>query len=249
MDTPAPSPAPSPSPGPAPGPGPGNPHGFRVALSPEETVRLPLRHFEGAIHVVNSEEEAGLAVSRLMTEQVLGFDTETRAAFRRGESYLPALVQLAGADGVWLFRLRPMGGPGALVPLLSSPAVIKAGVALDRDIRELQGMARFVPAGFVELGELADECGVPDNGLRGLAVAVLGLRVSKSAQRSNWDCPQLSGRQVEYAATDAWVCREVYLRLRAAGAGPGIKEFPAAGTAKTGRRAPSSGAPRRRHAH
>ena len=40
---------------------------------------------------------------------------------------------------------------------------------------------------------------------------------SKTQQLSNWEAPQLSGAQLKYAAIDAWVCREMYVRLKTEG--------------------------------
>ncbi len=188
---------------------------FRPKLAPEEINLLPLGQYTGPIRIVASAAEAHRAVGELSAEHVLGFDTETRAAFRKGEHYPPALVQLAGRTAVYLFRLRPMGGLGELLRLLSDPRVVKAGVALERDLKELQELRYFRPAGFVEVEKLADGHGVAANGLRGLAAVVLGMRISKGAQRTNWDLPRLTEKQLRYAATDAWACREIYLRLTA----------------------------------
>ena len=211
MDTPANAPARGPAPAPAPGPG----AGARPKLTREQINLLPIGQYDGPIRIVASREQARQALGELAGQRLLGFDTETRAAFRVGEHYPPALVQLAGRGAVYLFRLRPMGGPGELVRLFSDPGVVKAGVALERDLKELQAVRYFRPAGFVEIGEMADAHGLAENGRRGLAAAVLGLRISKGAQRTNWDLPRLSEKQLRYAATDAWACREIYLRLSA----------------------------------
>jgi len=186
---------------------------FPSALSAEEINRLPLRRYEGRILVVRSDSEAAMASSRLLQESLLGFDTETRAAFRKGESYPPALVQLAASDAVYIFPLRRLTDFRSLAGVLSAPAVTKAGVAIAHDIRKLQEVFPFQPAGFVELQKLSDLCGIRSNGLRALASIVLGFRVSKGAQRTNWARTFLTDAQLRYAATDAWVCRELYLRI------------------------------------
>jgi ribonuclease D len=191
--------------------------GFRAKMSPEEINRLPQATCPCRLTVVSAAGQARAAVRGILAERVLGFDTETRAAFRKGERYPPALVQLAGEKTVWIFQLARLAGLGGLGRVLSDAGVVKAGVALERDIKELRGVKRFSPAGFVELEKLSDERGVAANGLRGLAAAVLGVRISKSAQRSNWARSRLSDKQLRYAATDAWACREIYLRLTAGG--------------------------------
>ncbi len=188
---------------------------FRAEISKEEINRLPVGGYRGPIELIASPQEVRAAVSALRREKVLGFDTETRAAFRKGESYPPALVQLATTDAVYLFRLSRLKGLGGLAPILSDARITKAGVALERDIKELQEVKRFRPAGFVELGKLSDGQGIAANGLRGLAACVLGLRLTKGAQRSNWAQTRLTDKQIQYAANDAWACREIYLRLAA----------------------------------
>ncbi len=186
---------------------------FRAEITKEEINRLPVGSYRGTIELIASPGEVRAAVRALRGQSVLGFDTETRAAFRKGESYPPALVQLATEDVVYLFRLSRLKGLGGLAPILSDAKIIKAGVALERDIKELQEVKRFEPAGFVELGKFSDGQGVAANGLRGLAACVLGLRLTKGAQRSNWAQARLSDKQIQYAAIDAWACREIYLRL------------------------------------
>ncbi len=179
----------------------------------EEINRLPVGRYRGPVVLVASPGKARSALRALRRERVLGFDTETRAAFRKGESYPPALVQLAAADAVYLFRLSHLKGLAGLAPILSDAGTVKAGVALERDLAELREVKRFRPAGFAELGKLSDARGIAANGLRGLAACVLGLRITKGAQRSNWARARLSDKQVQYAANDAWACREIYLRL------------------------------------
>ncbi len=189
---------------------------FRSEISREEILELPLARCRSEIKLVRTAADAGRAVASLRREKVLGFDTETRAAFKKGESYPPSLVQLAGAGTVYLFMLNHLKELGGLEKVLSSPRIVKTGVALGRDVKELREIKEFEPAGFAELEKVSDERDVAANGLRGLAAIVLGLRISKGAQRSNWARPELSDKMIQYAATDAWACREIYLRLKAA---------------------------------
>lgn len=164
--------------------------------------------------VVAEPSRVGEALRLLRGEAVLGFDTETRPSFRRGEVYPPALVQLAGRSVVVLFQLGRLGLPDGLKALLSDPAVVKAGVAVGRDVKELVEFSPFEPRGFVELGEMAEAAGLKARGLRGLAEEVLGLRVAKGQRTTNWARHDLSPAQVAYAATDAFLGRALYLELR-----------------------------------
>lgn len=174
----------------------------------------PIKKYQGPIHLICRPDQIEQAVNTLKEETVLGFDTETRPTFRVGQHYLPALLQLAGAKAAYIFQLRRCRLSKALRGLLSNPEIIKAGVAMDRDVKELNKLAPFKPAGFVDVGQLAKQAGCMDSGLRGLAARLLGFRVSKNCQTSNWAQKTLTRAQIEYAATDAWVGRELYHRLQ-----------------------------------
>ena len=179
----------------------------------EEMNACPLRKYLGPIHLIQRSEQVEEAVGQLAKEEVLGFDTETRPTFRVGESYPPAVLQLVGEHAAYIFQLQHCRLPKALRRLLADPKIVKAGVAVARDVKELNDLAPFQHAGFVDLGEFARLAGCPNPGLRGLAAQVLGFRVSKACQTSNWAKKTLTSAQIEYAATDAWVGRELYHKL------------------------------------
>lgn len=186
----------------------------RPRMTKEQINAHPMGRYQGHIHLIRTPEQVEQAVGDLEKEKTLGFDTETRPTFRAGQSHPPAVLQLVGEQAAYVFQLRYCGLPPALLRLLADPAVIKAGVALDRDVRELNTLAPFTPAGFVDVGELARQAGCMHQGLRGLATLLLGFRISKNAQTSNWARETLTRTQLEYAATDAWVGRELYLKLQ-----------------------------------
>lgn len=188
--------------------------GFAQRMTKEEINTCPVRRWEGVVHVVRTPAELSQAVHALAEETILGFDTETRPAYHKGESYLPSLLQLAGEKEVYLFQLKQLGLPGPLRKILADPKVVKAGVSLAYDLQELHKLAQFKPASFVDLGHLAKKAEIKNHGLRGLAAVLLGFRIAKGAQTSNWARDVLDPTQIRYAATDAWVGRELYLRLR-----------------------------------
>jgi len=183
-------------------------------LSKTEINSLPLRYYNGAIRIIQTAEQAKDACAILIKEKVLGFDTETRPAFKKGQSYLPSLLQLAGTKVVYLFQLSQCGLTDSIIILLSNVNIIKSGVAINQDLTELQQILNFEPAGFVDLGDIAKSKGLPHHGLRGLAAYLLKFRISKSARTSNWSANQLTKKQIKYAATDAWVGRELYLKYK-----------------------------------
>ena len=186
----------------------------RPRMTKEQINAHPIRTYPGHIHVIRRAEQIEPAVRQLEKEKVLGFDTETRPTFRVGQSYPPAVLQLVGEQAAYIFQLRHCRLSQALCRLLANPQIIKAGVAWDRDVQELTKLASFTPAGFVDVGELAKQAGCTHQGLRGLATMVLGFRVSKHAQTSNWAQATLTRAQIQYAATDAWVGRELYQKLQ-----------------------------------
>ena len=157
------------------------------------------------------------ALPDLQQEQVLGFDTETRPSFRKGRVNTPSLVQLATARAVYLVQLSWWPFGPELAGLLADPAGIKAGVAIGDDTRELARPYPSKPAGMVDLGMVARAHQLTTQGLRTLAANLFGQRISKGPQCSNWSVMELSKRQVIYAATDAWIGRAIYLRMRELG--------------------------------
>ena len=186
---------------------------FRTTITKEETNHLELNRYRGSITFVADDESLTHALKALRREKVLGFDTESRPSFKKGQNFLPSLVQLCGEETVYIFQLEKLSNPKRLFRLFERDDILKVGVATGFDVRQLTEITPFKARGFLDLEPLTDKCGIKNNGLRSLTAIVLGFRISKSEQRSNWGREQLSERQIQYAATDAWVSREIYLRL------------------------------------
>ncbi len=191
--------------------------GFDRRMSAEEINSCPLAAWTGRITLVRDEAAAEKAFLALQKEEVIGFDIEIRPSFRKGERHPPSLIQLACSDEVFIFQLARIRFPGLLRRILADAEIVKAGVGVAADLEKLRELGEFKAAGFVDLGRLAREAGVKNRGLRGLAAVLLGFRISKGCQRSNWGREHLTGKQLRYAATDAWVGRELYLRFREMG--------------------------------
>lgn len=184
------------------------------ALLPEEFALLPQARFEGEVIVAENPGQALDALKLLESAAVLGFDTETRPTFKRGVCYQPSLVQFAGENLVVLVRAGAFGAWDALASVIGNEAVVKAGVAVRDDLTALNKIGPVTPKAFEDVGEWAKRFGWPVTGLRNLAAGLLGLRVSKKARLTNWEARTLTEAQIAYAATDAWVSRELFLAMR-----------------------------------
>ncbi|MEO8717031.1 MAG: 3'-5' exonuclease [Burkholderiales bacterium] len=186
-------------------------------ISREEMNALPIRRYEGAVHLVESEHMLERAAADILQERAVGFDTETRPAFRKGESHLPSLAQVATARAVYLFALQRLDCSGLLARMLGAPHIVNAGVALADDLRQLKQLFAFEAAAVLDLGQVAHRHGLKQTGLRNLTGIFLGTRIPKGTKTTNWAARHLTPQQVTYAATDAWACRELYLRFQALG--------------------------------
>jgi ribonuclease D len=190
---------------------------LRRTISREEINELPIRRYEGDVHLVASAADLGQAMADIRTERVLGFDTETRPAFRKGEHHLPCLVQAATARAVYLFPLQRMDFSAAVAEFLAAREIVKIGVSLAHDLRELKLVFPLQEASILDAGTAVQRCGFEQTGLRNLAALFLGFRIPKGNRTSNWAARRLSPAQLTYAATDAWVCRELFLRFEELG--------------------------------
>src|SRR5690242_16874833 len=102
--------------------------GMPNTITREQLVELPVRRYEGPVCLVATPHHHDRAMHDIRHEHVVGVDTETRPAFRKGQSYPPSLVQIATARAVYLFQLRRRECFGLLAGLLENPAVVKAGI-------------------------------------------------------------------------------------------------------------------------
>lgn len=191
--------------------------GVRRTIPHEELMKLPVVRYHGPIRLVADETELHRALQEIGNEHVVGFDTETRPMFKKGQSHAPSLVQIATSQSVHLFPLARVDCSRALAEVFNNAQIIKTGIALARDFAELQKLFTFTAANVVDLGDIAKRRGMEQTGLRNLTGLFLGGRITKGAQTSNWARQTLSPKQLCYAATDAWICRELYLRFESLG--------------------------------
>ena len=185
------------------------------SITPELLDKLEYASFPGKIFVIDSVgAEFNRAIAYLRSQKVIGFDTETRPCFGPDQPrYGVALLQLSGPEKAYLFRIKNMGMHRRLCNLLADKRIIKVGAAIHDDIRGLQKLREFEPGLFVDLQKIVWEYGIKDKSVKKMTAIILGFRISKTQQLSNWEAEALSESQCKYAATDAWVCREMYLKL------------------------------------
>ncbi len=193
-----------------------NENRFIENILPEAIETMPLASFPGRICVIDSlSEDYRRAVRYLKRQKILGFDTETKPCFTpRTPNPGVALLQLSGGGKAFLFRIKSLGMQRALCNILANPDIVKVGAATTDDVRGLQRYAKFKPASFVDLQKIVPEWGIRDKSVKKMAAIILGVKVSKTQQLSNWEADTLSEPQMKYAATDAWICREMYLKLK-----------------------------------
>lgn len=188
-----------------------------IAISHEYLMSLPVRRYEGPVHLVNTPEALAHAWRELKRERIIGLDTESRPAFRKGEVHLPSLVQVAAARAVYLFPLKKLDCTAVITEMLESREMIKAGIGLRDDFAKLRMSFPFEEKSVVELSTVAKEQGMGQPSVRNLTGLYLGFRITKGQSTSNWARSELMPQQITYAATDAWVCRELYLHFHKKG--------------------------------
>ncbi|MEL6390928.1 MAG: 3'-5' exonuclease [Bacteroidota bacterium] len=187
---------------------------YEALISKEELSTLPLDQYTGVIQVIDQADDVAEAMTDVNDQTFVGFDTETKPVFVKGQHNDVSLAQIAIPGKVILIRLNQTGIPDELVSFFENEDILKIGIAQQRDISDLRKLREFCAAGFVNLDEEVSKIGIESNGLRKLAGIILGIKISKSAQTSNWEADRLSSKQLTYAATDAWVCRKMYERVQ-----------------------------------
>lgn len=186
---------------------------MQSTISKEEIKELPLEQFEGRITIVENPDDIAPLVKKLSSEEVIGFDTETKPTFKKGVLHHVSLMQLCTPEDAYLIRVNLTGFTRELAALMANPSVLKAGVGIRDDLRGLQRLRRFKPKGFVELQDMVTNYGIEVFSLKNLAALLLKFRVSKRQQLSNWEATSLTDAQAIYAATDAWVALQLYQKL------------------------------------
>jgi len=184
------------------------------SISKEDLHKLPMKSFDGNIHIVNSDEKVKQAVAFLQNYKVIGFDTETKPVFKKGQTNVVAILQLSTVTDAFIFKLQKTNLPNSLIQILSSNEIFKVGVAIRDDVIALKKIKKFKQNSFIELQDYVKQFGIENFSLQKLTAIVLKFKISKSKRLSNWESKILSKAQLSYAATDAWASLRVYKELK-----------------------------------
>ena len=190
-----------------------------VVLNRADLADAELPAYQGIqldqVTLVVSGALAATALQALMAADAIGFDSESKPTFRKGEASTgPHLVQLATDAHAYLFPIsQACDVRSALQEILESPAVLKVGFGLGNDRSVLKSRLNIEPNRLLDLGEKLR--GPGHRGTVGAKVAVAHffgqkLQKSKKTGTSNWASPSLSERQLLYAANDAHVALRLY---------------------------------------
>lgn len=191
-----------------------------VAISKEALAALPPVEFDGEITQVTTPQLARKALAFLSDQPIVGFDTETRPNFRKGQNHTVALVQISTGRRAFLFRLCQIGFMPELKEFFENPDVMKIGLSLKDDFHNLRKLCDFEPQGFVEIQQMVRDYCITDSSLQKIYGILFGQRMSKGQRLSNWEAPELSPAQQLYAAIDAWACLRIYHHLKSGGFHP-----------------------------
>lgn len=176
-------------------------------------AKLPIEKFDGKIMVIDHPDKVQDALSYLSSQPALGFDTETKPAFKRGQDHKVALLQLATEETCFLFRLNQIGYPEGLEAIMSDPGIRKIGLSLRDDFSAILRRSARKPENFIDLQLFVDKYGIDDNSLQKIYAILFGRKISKHQRLTNWEAPELTPAQQSYAAIDAWACLRIYNHL------------------------------------
>lgn len=186
---------------------------FKKFITKDDINLLDLSKFNGVITLVDTDEALEKACSEIAQCAIIGIDTETKPSFKKGIINTVALLQIATDKKAYIIRLKKVSMTGQLAGIFANKEIKKIGIAVFDDLKDLKKLHPFKDESVVDLNLLAPKLGFESIGAKKLSALVLGIRISKRQQVSNWELENLSQAQIDYAATDAWICREIYLKL------------------------------------
>ena len=182
-------------------------------ISKEEISQMPIEEFQGRIITLLTEKDADKAVAYLEQHKLIGFDTETRPSFKKGQRHKVALIQLSTEDTCFLFRLNFMGFPKSLEHLLANEDIKKIGLSLHDDFGAIHKRVDLEPQNFLDLQKIVGQYGIEEASLQKIYAILFQKKISKGQRLSNWEADVLTVPQQKYAALDAWACLRIYKQL------------------------------------
>lgn len=186
---------------------------YKSKITKEELKNVPVVYFEGEVFLIDEYEQIFSVLDYLKNKPVLGFDTETRPNFKKGQRNKVALLQLSTAEKSFLFRINKIGLPPEIISLLSNKNILKVGAAIHDDIKALKRIQNFEPESFLDLQKYIKKFKIESSSLQKMSAIILGFRITKNQRLTNWDDEKLTPAQQRYAATDAWVGYKIYEKL------------------------------------
>lgn len=184
-----------------------------MKIDKEQIAELPVEKFSGKIVVIDTCIEAEKAVDFLQNQSILGFDTETKPSFKRGQIHKVALMQLATDDVCYLFRLNKIGYPDTLDDIICNPDIRKIGLSLRDDFAAIRKRSDNTPQNFIDLQSFVKQFDIEDSSLQKIYALLFGKKISKNQRLSNWEADYLTEAQQAYAAIDAWASLRIYTHL------------------------------------
>lgn len=186
-------------------------------IDKETLYNLPAEKFRGRIELVQTPAQAAKAMAYLMEQPIVGFDTETRPSFHKGDNHKVALMQLSTDSICFLIRLNRLGMFPELKAFLEDPKILKIGLSTKDDFHVLNRLEPIEPKGFVELQTVVKQHGIGEASLTKIYALLFGKRISKGQRLTNWEAVELTPSQQQYAALDAQACLTIYKHLQASG--------------------------------
>lgn len=183
-------------------------------ITKQEIATLPVEEFTGRILLITNTKDADKAVDYLMNFACVGFDTETRPSFKKGQRYKVSLMQISTADTCFLFRLNLIDIPESLEKFIETTEVQKIGLSLRDDFGMMRKRTEVEPGNFLDLQNYVKEFGIADASLQKIYAILFGKKISKGQRLTNWEAETLTEPQQRYAALDAWACLQIYNKLK-----------------------------------
>lgn len=181
-----------------------------ISISKDRINELPVEEYEGNTIVINYPRDVDKAINYLLTQSVVGFDTETRPSFKKGRMHKVCLLQIATHDECFLFRINKTGLTESIRRFFENENVLKVGLSIQDDFRALHKLAEFEPASYVDLQSFVKKFDIADNSLQKIYAILFEKRISKGQRLTNWEAETLTESQCAYASLDAKACLDIY---------------------------------------